>query len=190
MQGVSGLNANSAGKLQLDAGYVVVDFGEAGERSLGATRGGGTLNLGASLRDMPVDGAISDYIKGFVRRNKINPTLTVNLLECSVDNWMNIIGGANKADFPASPATKTHDLITLGEIQDSDYLTNVTWIGSIAGKTEKLMIQLENVLGDPNISLSTADKDEMVITATFRGHVLPSAPTVPAVKIYEPVAPA
>ena len=187
MQGVSGLNANSAGKIQLDAGYVVVDFGEVGERSLGATRAGGTLNLGASLRDIPVDGAISDYIKGFVRRNKINPTITVNLLECSVDNWMNIIGGANKADYPDT-AGKTHDLITLGEIEDSDYLTNVTWIGSIAGKTEKLMIQLENVLGDPNISLSTADKDEMVITATFRGHVLPSAPTVPAIKIYEPIA--
>lgn len=186
MQGQSGLRAGSEDHLLLDAGAVYFNFGLAGEIMLGATRGGNEFDSGREIKEIEVDGTIAP-LKGFRRRSRVAPKLTVNLLELTVDALKAAIAGSSVAAYPASPATKTHDEITGGAIKDTDYITNVAYVGTLSGATEDVIIILDNCLCESGLQLSTAQGDEAVITLEFMAHALPSAPNTEPFRIRWPV---
>jgi len=70
----------------------------------------------------------------------------------------------------------THDTITGGDIEDSDYIDNVALVGTISGKGDDVICIVKNALADTGFSLSTAPRDEAVPSIVFTGHYDPADP--------------
>lgn len=70
----------------------------------------------------------------------------------------------------------THDTITGGDIEDSDYIDNVALVGTISGKGDDVICIVKNALADTGFSLSTAPRDEAVPVIVFTGHYDPADP--------------
>ncbi|MBA7551643.1 hypothetical protein ES705_44191 [subsurface metagenome] len=70
----------------------------------------------------------------------------------------------------ATGETATHDVITGGDIEDSDYIDNVALVGTITGKGNDVICIVKNALADAGFSLSTAPRDEAVPVIVFTGH--------------------
>lgn len=196
-QGRSGLSTRTALNTVLDAGEVWINidvtaledgsatdpWGDAtaasGAVRLGGTRGGNTFAVNRVIRQMPVDGAIGP-IKGFNRRQTSTPTLTVNALEISEENVEYAIAGANNA------AAGVFAKITGGEIEDTDYITNVAIASTVKGTDTPIVIVITNAMVMEAPELTFTDEDEVVMSISFVGHVLASAPNTEAFAIYHP----
>lgn len=196
-QGLSGVSTTTNKHFLLDAGvaYANIDltalegvssdpWGDAiaasGAISLGAFRGGATFSPGRTLRTMPVDGAIGN-LKGFVRRQNSVPTVTVNLVEITVQNLQNALAG--------STATTVNDFTKIvgGPILDANYFSNIALATTFTGAaTEPLVLVIKNalVVEPPDIALT--DEDETVIAVTFAGHIDPANPNTEVWTIYHP----
>lgn len=70
----------------------------------------------------------------------------------------------------------THDVITGGDIGDEDYIDNVALVGTVSGKTSKVICIVKNALADAGFSLATAPRDEAVPAIVFTGHYDPADP--------------
>lgn len=70
----------------------------------------------------------------------------------------------------------THDTISGGDIEDSDYIDNVALVGTITGKGDDVICIVKNALADQGLALSTAPRDEAVPVVVFTGHYLPASP--------------
>ena len=160
----------------LDTGVVYLDYGLAGERILGPTRGGNSFVVEQDVRVIERDGALGKE-KGLRRVIKEDATLTVKIMDMSIANL--------KMALAASTATATKVTSTLdGEIQSSEYYTNITLIGTdMEGKNK--VITLNNPLADGGLTIEMADKDEAVVEVVFSGHRDPTDATVPLYTIEE-----
>jgi len=74
----------------------------------------------------------------------------------------------------ATGATATHDTITGGDIEDSDYIDNVALVGNISGKDKAVICMVKNALADAGLSIATAPRDEAVPVIVFTGHFDPA----------------
>lgn len=74
----------------------------------------------------------------------------------------------------ATGAAATHDTITGGQIEDTDYIENVALVGNISGKTQAVICMVKNALADAGLSIATAPRDEAVPTIIFTGHFDPA----------------
>lgn len=196
-QGLSGVTTNTNKHFLLDAGvaYANIDltalegsssdpWGDAiaasSAISLGAFRGGATFSPGRTLRTMPVDGAIGN-LKGFVRRQNSVPTVTVNLVEITVQNLQNALAGA------VSSTVNAFEKIVGGPILDSNYFSNIALATTFTGAAnDPLVLVIKNalVVEPPDIALT--DEDETVIAVTFAGHIDPANPNTEVWSIYHP----
>lgn len=70
----------------------------------------------------------------------------------------------------------THDTISGGDIEDSDYIENVALVGTITGKGDDVICIVKNALADQSLALSTAPRDEAVPVIVFTGHYLAVSP--------------
>lgn len=166
----SGLQADTNQHLILDAGAIILHYGEVGlERVLGATRGGTRFTLGRTLREMEVDGAIGP-VKGFKRRETVAPVITAPLLDMRVENVLEAIAGGASSEEGATT------VITAGEIADADYIANVAMSCRYSGSNDPLILVLKNVLITAPFELATADKNEPVLELTFAAHFDPATP--------------
>jgi len=195
-QGRSGISTATAPNMVLDAGEVWYNIditslegagsdpwalatAASGATRIGGTRGGSVFNPGRTLREIPVDGSLGP-VKGFVRRERSAPTLTVNALEITEENAEIALAGADNAE--AGSFAK----ITGGEIEDADYLTNVAIATTLKGSDTPIVIVLNNALVMSAPEWTLTDKNETVLSITFTGHALDSAPTTEAFAIYHP----
>jgi hypothetical protein len=84
-------------------------------------------------------------------------------------------------------ATATSTKITStvdGVIADTEYLTNITWIGTdLEGKNK--IITLFNAMSDNGLSTQFTDKDEAVVEVVFAGHRDPTNSAAPLYTIEE-----
>lgn len=183
-----GITTNTYTRFIIDSGAVYKNYGEAGQALLGATRGGNAFKIESEIRQMDVDGARGP-VKGGERLVGIVATLTANFVEVSKELLLRALPGATAANYPAAPATKTHDLITRSaDIVTGDYLTNVAIVGqSTASATNYVIVKLLNVLSDGNLEISFSDKDESVLAVTFKAHFDPSVMTTEPWEIYNPI---
>ncbi|MBA7516390.1 hypothetical protein ES705_08438 [subsurface metagenome] len=74
----------------------------------------------------------------------------------------------------ATGAAATHDTITGGQIEDTDYIENVALVGNISGKDKAVICMVKNALADAGFSIATAPRDEAVPTIIFTGHFDPA----------------
>ena len=172
-----GITANTYKRFVIDAGLVYKDYGEVGQTALGATRGGNTFTLEVEQREMEVDGARGP-VKGSKRRVNTIARLAINFVEFKRETFALMLPGVTVADYPSTLA-KTHDQYTRNtDIADSDYFTNIAIVGNTTASGDAtgsyMAIILKNVLGDGNIELAFADKEEAVPAVTFIAHFLPT----------------
>ena len=169
-----GVTSTSYDKIVLDAGKLVMNYGEVGEANLGATRGGSTLSINTEYREMSVDGA-KGPVKGSRRITKVEAILTVNMVELSGALFVKALTGADIADYPDTP-TKTHDSITRAlDVAAGDYLTNVAIVAQVSGKASTYLVGiLKNVIADGNFELGLVENDESVLSIQFKAHFDPA----------------
>ena len=195
-QGRSGISTATAPNMVLDAGEVWFNIdvtalegagsdpwddaiSASGATRVGGTRGGSVFNPGRTLREIPVDGSLGP-VKGYVRRSRSAPTLTVNALEITEENVEVALAGANNA------VAGSFQKITGGEIADADYIDNVAIATTLKGSDTPIVIVLHDVLVMEAPQWSLTDQDELVLSVTFTAHADVSAPNTEAFAIYHP----
>lgn len=175
---VHGVTTETMKNLLLDAGKIVINYLETGERNLGSTLGGNTFDVTAEIRDIRPDGA-KGKIKGGRRIVDVAVTLTVNMFEMTKENLLLALPGATSVSVPAvpgPPAAPAHDKISRNKnLSDTDYVKNITYIGTISGKNDPVVIQIFNAMNDGSFSVGAEDKNEASTELTFSGHFDPAA---------------
>lgn len=178
-QGLHGLTDDTFRSLILDAGAVyfnidltaleaAASFEDAVENAIatavpiGATRGGATFNANRELREIEADGQLG-ATRGLVRRTNVRPTLTVNLLEQTLDNL--------RRQFPGAvvETAGVWERITGGAITDSTYVTNVALVTTYGEEGQFIVIVVENALVMESPDFTTEDKNEVATAVTFVG---------------------
>jgi hypothetical protein len=154
----------------LDAGAVYLNYGLPTERLLAPTRGGNSFVVEQDVRIIERDGALGK--EKFMRR-VINEDamLTVRVMDLGPENLKLALAGANLTNGVVSSNTD-------GMIQESEYISNVTFVGVTMGDDD-VVISIYNALGDNGLSVDFTDKDESVLEIQFSAHRDPQDYTLP-----------
>ncbi len=156
-----------------------------GAIKLGATRGGSSFSVGRSMRQMPADGMLGTA-KGFVRRASVQPTISTNLLELTVENFLNAIAGA------VQETAGEYEMVSGGPILEASYLTNVALAATFTGQTGvdaiPLVVLIRNALVYDSPEFPLNDQDEAVLAVTFTGHFDAADPYAEPWAVYHPGA--
>lgn len=191
MKTYSGLNENTSKNLLLDTGAFFVNFDlntdtyeSAKEKLLGATSGGGKFEFKVNYREPSVDG-IKGSIRGLKFIESWEISMGAGLLEFKQDVFKYALGAAKTSS--TSINTKNYTKIEGKNIlQDSDYLDNITWIGTLSGSDEPVIIQIFNALNSEGLSFDTKDNDDIVCELSFVGHSDVNSLDTPPFAIYYP----
>lgn len=135
----------------------------AGTDILGATRGGGTFNVTRETREPEVDGKRYRF-KGGTFVDSVDAYMTTTLIEASPDNFVLALGSATKTTSGKKTTITMHTAI-----QDSDYLTNLCWVGDIADG-RLVLIRLDNALNTADFTFTFTDKGEGTYSVEFHAH--------------------
>lgn len=153
---------------------------EAG-KLLGATQGGGQFTAKATVRQVEVDG-VSGKAKGLEEVDSWEVSILANLLEVNKDTLALALGICSIDETDG----KYVKLTGKNYIDDEDYLSNVTFIGTISGSSEPVIVQVFNALNTDGLDLKMEDKKEAVIATTFYGHYDANSLDEPPYAIYYP----
>ena len=102
---------------------------------------------------------------------------------------MALATGSYTATKSPSNATSNNynKIVASNEIADSNYIDNITWIGTLSGSALPVIIVLKNALCTNGLTLTTADKSEGVVSLTLTGHYDPAYLDNPPFEIYYPI---
>lgn len=185
-----GITTDTVKNMLLDAGAVYANYGETDERLIGATSGGNTFTIEREIKEIEADGA-RGKVKGLRRIITENASLTINLLEMSVENFKMALTAADVSDVMDNDGTtKVADKIkSRGQILDSDYLKNVALVTTVSGSDQPCVIILYNVIADDEIELELEDKEEGKPEITLSAHYDPADLETVPYEIRYPVIP-
>ncbi len=195
----SGYTNRTMENLLLDAGAFFKDFAyEEGGTSndtfdsavaagklIGATQGGGEFSAAASIRQIEVDG-VKGRAKGMEVIDSWDVYLKATVLEATAETIKAALGAATVD----TGADEKYDVITgNAAIDPDDYLDNVTWVGTLSGSDEPVIIQVYNSLSTEGLKITMKDKGETTIPMTFYGHYSQEDLDSPPYKILYPKKP-
>lgn len=190
----TGYTSKTMEKLILDAGAWFKNF-EVGTdtyekavtagKLLGATQDGGKFEAKAEFYTISVDGIKGDA-KGMKKIKSWTVILTASILEID-SNTIRLALGAADVD---STTDETYDIITgKSDVDDDDYLDNVTWVGTLSGSDTPVIIQVFNALNTEGMSLEFKDGSQGKLPITFNAHYGTATgedSSIPPFKIYYP----
>lgn len=193
MKVFSGFTSQTAENLLLDAGAFFINFDpliddfekavKAG-KLLGATKDGGEFSATPTIRQIEVDG-VKGKAKGLEVLDSWEVYIKANVLEVKRET----IETALCASVTDGETSQTYDIIRAkNAIELTDYIENVTWVGTKSGSNEPVIIVVKNALNTDGLKLTTKDKDQSVIAMTFYGHYGQEDLTSPPFEIYYPKA--
>jgi len=191
MGNYSGYTAETPKKLLLDAGaffknfYVATDTfatAVAAGKLLGATQGGGVFSAIPTIRSIPIDG-IKGIAKGMEVIDEWVVTLTANVKEIKKTT---IQAALISTSIDTSTSTEYDIISTNNAIALTDYIDNITWVGTLSGNNDPVIIQVYNALSTSGLTVNTVDKAEAVIALIFIGHYDDLNLSTPPFKIYYP----
>lgn len=188
-------NAESAKNFQLDAGMLVTGLtmssfdgtisGLRSEQKIGATTGGGSLEITPEIRDLfeDVDGARFKYKEGFVI-DRYDIKLSMTLLEFTEGNLKMALGAIDKnaSSFESSHYDSITPKIDIG---DSDFKT-LYWIGTLKGSDKPMVIEIKNAMNTNGFNMSFEDKGKGKIELELEAFGSLKNPTEVPVTIYLP----
>ena len=168
---VRGLTTGTPNNLLLGAGAFYKGWvvgtdtpATAASKLLGATDGGGSFAATPAIRQVSVDGAPGP-VMGLEVIDGWTATLTANVKEVTAANLELAV-----ANFTEATVTDGKKITTGHDIESTDYADNITWVGSVSGKTKPVIIVLKNALSMNGISISFQDKNEAIIPLTITAH--------------------
>lgn len=168
----------------LGEGVVYVNYGEAGEAIIGATRGGSKLEIDKTLKEIGYDGAYGPT-KDLRRYERYVVKLIINLLKL---NYTTLCYGVPVTVSDGSDIDGTYKKISFDlDFEASDVLDNVTFAGQKQDGSY-CIIKVENALNIDNLSFAFNEKDELVSEMTYTGFYTYAAPTIPPLVIHDEVA--
>ena len=151
---------------------------------LGATKDGGEFSAVPTVRQIEVDG-IKGKAKGLEVIDTWDVYLKANVLEIKRET----LAAALCASQTDEAENVKYDVITAkNNIELDDYIDNVTWVGTLSGSDEPVIIQVFNAINTDGLKLTTKDKDQAVIAMTFYGHYTQEELNTPPFKIFYPKA--
>lgn len=189
MKTYSGYTESTAEHLILDAGAFFKNYDPeidtpetAATKLLGATRGGGQFIAKPTVRAIEVDG-VKGAAKGLQTLDNWEVNIEANMLELDADTLkIALVSG----DIDTTTDTD-YDIITArNNIELTDYIENITWIGTLSGSEKPVIIQVLNALSTDGLTLQTQDKNEAVVKLRFVGHYDGVDLQSPPFKIYYP----
>lgn len=132
----------------------------AGTNILGATRGGGTFTATREIRTPEVDGMRYGFVgSDFV--DSADAYLSTTLIEVTPKSIAATLGNATVSTSGKKTTIKMHTAI-----EDTDYMTNLCWVGDIADG-RLVLICLYNALNTSDFTLTFTDKGEGTLAAEF-----------------------
>lgn len=193
MKKYSGFTTATADSLLLNAGAYFKNFTVGTDtfesavtagKLIGATKGGGEFSAVPSIRQIEVDG-VAGRAKGLEVIDSWDIYLKAKVLEIKEST---IKDGLVASDVD-STTSNDYDIITArNNIELDDYITNITWVGTLSGSDDPVIIQITNALNTEGLKFSTTDKNEATIELTFYGHYTQTDLDTPPFKIYYPKA--
>ncbi len=180
MKPLTGITAETYQRLLYDSGIIYENFEEAGEKIIGATRGGNQFVIEDEYREMVADGA-PGAVKGSQRRTKSAAKLTVNFLEMTTANIKRFLPGAESTSNGNGDT-----IIRSRQINANDYVKNLTLVVAKNGTEEPLAIKISNAICLSGLDLSASEDDETVITAEFTAHFDPDNLDLEPWEIFNP----
>lgn len=193
MKVFSGYTEETPQSLLMDAGAFFKNFdvekddfdsAVAAGKLLGATKDGGEFSAVPTVRQIEVDG-IKGKAKGLEVIDAWDVYLKANVLEIKRET----MAAALCASETDEASNTKYDIITAKNgIELTDYIDNVTWVGTLSGSDEPVIIQVFNAINTDGLKLTTKDKDQAVIAMTFYGHYTQKDLNTPPFKILYPKA--
>lgn len=149
--------------VQIDHGLVFIDYGLAGQRQLGPTRGGATFTVTKNIRDIEFDGR-KGKTKGLQVVDEVNAVLTVPSLSTTMDDLALAMPWATYAASKLSAKSAN-----IGVIASSAYLTNITMFAkTVGGDYKKITMYLP--MNESDFNLAAAPKGEGLVSFEFNAH--------------------
>lgn len=142
-------------------------------RKLGATRGGTTITLNKTERQIEVDGRRTT-IKGFQRVDMIEPSISTALIEIADYETLALALGSATTTNYTNFRTVRPNLYPVAE----DYLGNIALVATINnartpnGDAVPVVIIMENARVNQVQDISFVDKNETVMNVTIVAHAL------------------
>ena len=182
----SGFTSKTPENLLLDAGAFFKNFtyepggdnndtfesAKAAGKLLGATKGGGEFSAVPTIRQIEVDG-VKGRAKGLETIDAWDVYIKATILEVKTDSIVAALAAAEVDD----ETDDTYDVITgKSDIELEDYIDNITWVGTLKGSSEPVIIQVFNGLNTDGLKMTVQDKNEATIPVTFYGHYLDTPP--------------
>ena len=193
MKKYSGFTTETAKSLLLNAGayFKNYDVGTddfnsavAAGKLIGATKGGGEFSAVPEIRQIEVDG-VAGRAKGLETIDSWDIYLKANVLEVKEAT----IQSGLAASSVDSTTNTNYDIITASNnLEVSDYIDNITWVGTLSGSDKPVIIQIFNALNTEGLKFSATDKAEATISLTFYAHYTQDDLDTPPFKIYYPKA--
>ena len=149
---------------------------------IGATQGGGEFKATPEIRQIEVDG-VAGKAKGLEVIDSWETSLVMNLLETTEESLKLSLG---IAEIDSDSNGTYHIVKGNNEITDEHYIDNITYVGTITGSNEPVIIQVYNALSSDGLDLKTEDKKEAVLAVTVYGHYTEEDLDTPPFKIYYP----
>ncbi len=184
---LTGYTPKTAQNFQLDSGVWFKDYivgtdtpATAQAKIIGATQGGSSIAVTPTMRQALVDGLQGEWAGG-KRILFWDAVGSPNFVEVSK-------GVADVALAAVNTVTSAfyEEITSRHHICDEDFIENVTFIGTISGSDDPIIIQLFKVLNMNGFNFTSADATEAVVATELKAHYDPLDPGVPPFKIYMP----
>ena len=193
MKKYSGFTTETAKSLLLNAGAYFKNFDVSTDdfdsavtagKLIGATKGGGEFSAVPEIRQIEVDG-VAGRAKGLETIDSWDIYLKANVLEVKEAT---IQSGLAASSVDSTTNTEYDIIAASNNLEVSDYIDNITWVGTLSGSNKPVIIQIFNALNTEGLKFSTTDKAEATISLTFYAHYTQDDLDTPPFKIYYPKA--
>lgn len=174
----------AASDIMLGEGVVWKNYGQAGVALIGATRGGGKVEITKKINDMKYDGAYG-LTKTLRRYDRFEVKMTISFLKI---NYVNLAYGLPVTIADGTDQDGTYKKLTFDmDIVAADVLTNVAFVGQKHDGKQCIII-INNALNIDNINMDFKEKDELTSDMTYTGFYAYATPTVPPIQILDYLA--
>lgn len=167
----TGATQTSTERFVLDSGIIMINYGEADERLIGATQEGVTYTLEQDMRMNEIDGHRGP-VQGARRVISETARITGAILEMTSENLQTIITGSDVTTLTNHEEVRRQQDLP----NTSDYLTNVALLGRVQGSQQDFIGILYNALNDGGFELETEDEGELTMAVQFTAHTPPDEP--------------
>lgn len=153
-------------------------------KCIGATQGGGSFSAIPQIRKYEFDG-VNPNTKGYADIDYWDVKMAANVGEVTL-NSLKIALGAVTESAPTSP-TGYKKVVGKDKIESGDYVTNLTWVGTLSGNAKPVIIVIKNAFSEKGLTLNFDGKKESVIPIELTGNYEVNSDT-PPFEIYYPAA--